>query len=998
MPPVTNGASIGGASDSELTPRPESDALEPHPWSQTPPTNEKPYILSNGDSKSAMFASSAPQADAEQPSSSKPTSVSIEPLTFSQNVSSPASIMSPASPSPSASYALPRPPEYGSLPGAVQSTYSVATTSSVYTASGTKIPGTHPRTSAAFAPSYAPSADPNTPRPLILNKFVLYENKRKLYVVATGASDSRYRMLRIDRTSPEELIITEDEAVYTEREIGEILRMLEDGNKVAGGLNKVQEFHGIVGFVRFTAGWYIVLITKRSVRALMGGHYIYHCEDTSIYKICPTMKVDNPSEEARLLSLFRGVDLSRNFYFSYTYDVTSTLQHNLTKFGYKACPQISKTPYFNDRYAWNHYLLSNAFPLHEDNGGPGDWKAKSPWAIPMIYGHVDQAKLSVFGRIIYITLIARRSRHFAGVRYLKRGVDEEGNVANEVETEQIVSDASTTGFYGPPGRFDQESLEGAWIRVPNPRYTSYVQHRGSIPIFWTQDTTNLNPKPPIEITVVDPFYAPAARHFDRLFARYGTPIMVLNLIKSREPQPRESKLLHEFGACIAYLNQFLSEGKKIMYEPWDMSQAYKGKKQDVISYLEDYAEQSIGLTGFFHSGPEPFSHKLRSESEALPYRDTMLVQNGVCRTNCVDCLDRTNAAQFVFGKRALGHQLYALGVVETPQLEFDSDAVNMLTEMYHDHGDTIALQYAGGALVNRVESYRRMPHWNSHSRDVIENMRRFYANSVLDADKQASIDVFLGIRNDSKPPAPPERRTYQQWFHPENLEPVFVPDECSSALCEFAQTRADFWDEYYRPRIFTSLQKHFAFSMSSSAKLIGDKKITEAEGSPFVPRIVAPSMQPPKLMQGVRRWMGSSQGSSKRKSTAVAAPPNVQPTENPRETLDPHTVEGLVARLLSPTVSEREEKEYQRYIEQHSDLMDTTGSYEQIDQDDYDLYSHEVRIGHGALDDLDVPEKCLKLYNTYAQSTTGPPEAPARTRETVDKAQQYLNSSLTQYN
>lgn len=73
---------------------------------------------------------------------------------------------------------------------------------------------------------------------------------------------------------------------------------------------------------------------------------------------------------------------------------------------------------------------------------------------------------------------------------------------------------------------------------------------------------------------------------------------------------------------------------------------------------------------------------------AVPYRDTMLVQNGVCRTNCVDCLDRTNAAQFVFGKRALGHQLYALGVVETPQLEFDSDAVNMLTEMYHDHGDS----------------------------------------------------------------------------------------------------------------------------------------------------------------------------------------------------------------------------------------------------------------------------------------------------------------------
>jgi len=74
--------------------------------------------------------------------------------------------------------------------------------------------------------------------------------------------------------------------------------------------------------------------------------------------------------------------------------------------------------------------------------------------------------------------------------------------------------------------------------------------------------------------------------------------------------------------------------------------------------------------------------------ERAAWRSTMALQNGICRTNCVDCLDRTNAAQFVFGKRALGHQLYALGVVDSPDLSFDSDAVNMLTEMYHDHGDS----------------------------------------------------------------------------------------------------------------------------------------------------------------------------------------------------------------------------------------------------------------------------------------------------------------------
>jgi hypothetical protein len=31
----------------------------------------------------------------------------------------------------------------------------------------------------------------------------------------------------------------------------------------------------------------------------------------------------------------------------------------------------------------------------------------------------------VLGRVIYVTLIARRSRHYAGARYLKRGVNEE---------------------------------------------------------------------------------------------------------------------------------------------------------------------------------------------------------------------------------------------------------------------------------------------------------------------------------------------------------------------------------------------------------------------------------------------------------------------------------------------------------------------------------------------------------------------------------------------
>jgi hypothetical protein len=51
----------------------------------------------------------------------------------------------------------------------------------------------------------------------------------------------------------------------------------------------------------------------------------------------------------------------------------------------------------------------------------------------------------------------------------------------------------------------------------------------------------------------------------------------------------------------------------MIYHAYDMSQAYKEKTQDVISYLEDLAEEVISHTGFFHSGAEPYAHKMKGE-------------------------------------------------------------------------------------------------------------------------------------------------------------------------------------------------------------------------------------------------------------------------------------------------------------------------------------------------------------------------------------------------
>lgn len=77
--------------------------------------------------------------------------------------------------------------------------------------------------------------------------------------------------------------------------------------------------------------------------------------------------------------------------------------------------------------------------------------------------------------------------------------------------------------------------------------------------------------------------------------------------------------------------------------------------------LEIIAERTFAKTGFFHSGynqelPEGRQRRSRHTGDANAVYGSGL-QNGVVRTNCIDCLDRTNAAQFIIAKCALGHQV-----------------------------------------------------------------------------------------------------------------------------------------------------------------------------------------------------------------------------------------------------------------------------------------------------------------------------------------------------
>ncbi|XP_015787789.1 polyphosphoinositide phosphatase-like [Tetranychus urticae] len=570
-----------------------------------------------------------------------------------------------------------------------------------------------------------------------VQKIVLYETKARYFIVGSNNAGTTFRVIKIDRTEPKELVLVDDGVKYNKKEITELLARITNGNKkkTPQTPNRISAY-GIFGFVRFLEGYYMILITKRRKIAQIGHHNIYKILDTSMLYIPNDIERNNP-DESKYLKMFQNVDLSSNFYFSYSYDLTHTLQHNLLPLNYnhhfvqradqtiwQGKLELEKGPSLNIeairtqpnwKFVWNEYLLSRVI-LHPD------------WLLYVIHGFVSQTDICVFGRPIYLTLIARRSKKFAGTRFLKRGANLAGDVANEVETEQIAFDASLS------------SLDVV-------KYTSFVQIRGSIPSHWSQDSFKVVPKPQITTDFVDPYFQTAGRHFNDLLQRYGSPVIVLNLVKKREKKPHESVLSKEIKEAIQYLNQFVPQKHAIIYIGLDMARINKSKDVNVMEKLSNIGYRMLKLTGIFQSKqsnnlPNP---SYLSKLGGVAISTGQVVQTGIVRVNCVDCLDRTNTAQFALGKCALAYQLYVLGVLSTPTLEFDTDAIRMLEEIYEDHGDTLALQYGGSQLVHRIKTYRKIAPLSSHSRDIMQTLSRYYSNTFSDADKQDAINLFLGV-------------------------------------------------------------------------------------------------------------------------------------------------------------------------------------------------------------------------------------------------------------
>ena len=224
-----------------------------------------------------------------------------------------------------------------------------------------------------------------------MHKFSLYETASRFIIVGADVMDRRFRILKIDRTAePPDLVVPEDEIVYNKKEMSQILSSIEDGNKSTGGMKLRCSTWGLLGFIRFTGSYYMLVITKRSQVGMIGGHFVYSVDGTELVPL--TMGASSrfkasdakTTEEARFLGILNNLDLTRSFYFSYSYDITNTLQHNIIT---ERAAIAKGTPYpheqdHNPMFVWNSFLLQ---PAIERMAKPFDW------CLPVIHGYIDQA-------------------------------------------------------------------------------------------------------------------------------------------------------------------------------------------------------------------------------------------------------------------------------------------------------------------------------------------------------------------------------------------------------------------------------------------------------------------------------------------------------------------------------------------------------------------------------------------------------------------------------
>uniref|UniRef100_A0A3P8VS02 SAC1 like phosphatidylinositide phosphatase b n=2 Tax=Cynoglossus semilaevis TaxID=244447 RepID=A0A3P8VS02_CYNSE len=442
---------------------------------------------------------------------------------------------------------------------------------------------------------------------------------------------------------------------------------------------------GLMGTIRLVAGMYLIVITKKQKVGDLLGHAVWKALDFDIISYKKTilhLRDSQMQDNKTFLSMIKNVLQTDGFYFATDYDLTHTLQRLANTS--PEFQEMSLLERADQRFVWNGHLLREFIAQPELH----------KFVYPVVHGFIIMKSSFINGKTFDWSIISRRSCFRAGVRYYVRGIDSEGHAANYVETEQIVQ--------------------------YNSAKASFVQTRGSIPFYWSQrPNLKYKPKPQINKSVnhLDGFQ----RHFDSQIILYGRQV-ILNLINQKGS---EKPLELAFDKMVTSLGNGM-----IKYVAFDFHKECSRMRWHRLQLLMDLVADMQDDFGYF-----------------LVDADGNILSNqeGTFRSNCMDCLDRTNVIQSLLARRSLQSQLQRMGVLHMGQrIEEQLDFEKMYKSAWADNADACAKQYAGtGALKTDFTRTGKRTQWGLIM-DGWNSMIRYYKNNFSDGFRQDSIDLFLG--------------------------------------------------------------------------------------------------------------------------------------------------------------------------------------------------------------------------------------------------------------
>jgi phosphatidylinositol 4-phosphatase len=458
----------------------------------------------------------------------------------------------------------------------------------------------------------------------------------------------------------------------------------------------------LMGVIELLCDKYIVVCTKASVVGQLGVHKIKLVDAFEIIPLSFSPAVASPAdaaEEKHYLYLLQRALAEPALYFCHTHDLTRSLRHRSWSAPEQSAADLLSSA--DERLWWNRHLLHALLTM----GG-----AAKQWCTPMLKGFVrivDNCKIN--GKSFTFALLSRRCRYRAGTRYNVRGGDAQGNVANEVETEQLVL-------------------------LPDGQATSICLLRGSIPLRWSQFASiKYKPKPVLmgDVAQMRPGFQ---RHFERVVQTYGGgAVVAVNLIDQTGSEGPLAAAFEQMAGALA-------RDLPLRYIGFDFHKECKKMKYERIDTLLDACKADIDKHTFTHAAHDGARR--------------LSTQVGVVRVNCIDNLDRTNVVQSVFAKYSLEQQLLALGVLQTGQRvdqspEFEQARKNA----WADNANAVSMQYSGtGALkVDFTRTGKRS--LRGVIDDGINSATRYVLNNFRDGDRQDSYDLLLGNYVPSKRPA-----------------------------------------------------------------------------------------------------------------------------------------------------------------------------------------------------------------------------------------------------